>query len=227
MMATPSTRHSDSQAAARPKAATETRVKRLFDLLAAGSALAAGAPALIAIGAAIRAESPGAALFIQERVGRQGRRFRIYKFRTMTSDAEVQFSSDGSTKVNANDTRVTQMGRLLRGGIDELPQLLNVLRGEMSLVGPRPDLPVHEKMLTPSERKKLAMLPGMTSLAAVLGRNGLPWKTRVAIDCVYVDNWSLGLDAKIVISTLCLPLRWQPFDFSDLIAGIDMSPRLD
>lgn len=197
-------------------------VKRAIDLAASTIGLAALSPALLAVGAAIRLDSPGPALFRQDRVGKDGRVFRLVKFRTMQSGAPVEFRADGSTRVSEEDARVTRVGKWLRGGIDELPQLINVLRGEMSLVGPRPDMPVHAAAYSDAERGKLAVKPGMTSLAAVLGRNQLFWRTRIAIDLRYIEHWSLGLDLAIVAQTIALPLRRQLFRFDKLVEGIDM-----
>jgi len=197
-------------------------VKRAIDVAAGGVGLAALSPALLLIGAAIRLDSPGPALFRQDRVGKDGRVFRLVKFRTMRAGAPVEFRADGSTRVAESDARLTKIGKLLRGGIDELPQLLNVLRGEMSLVGPRPDMPVHAATYTEAERGKLAVKPGMTSLAAVLGRNQLFWRTRIAIDLRYIEYWSLGLDLAIIAQTMALPFRRQLFRFDELVEGIDL-----
>jgi lipopolysaccharide/colanic/teichoic acid biosynthesis glycosyltransferase len=194
--------------------------KRAIDLAGAAAGLTLGAPLLLGIAAAIRLDSPGGALFRQERVGRDGRVFQVVKFRTMRP-APVEFNPDGSTRVAPGDARVTRVGRLLRGGLDELPNLINVLRGDMSLVGPRPDMPVHATQYTDEERRKLAVRPGMTSLAAVLGRNEIPWKRRIAIDLRWMDRWSLGLDLKIVAQTLFLPLGVHPFDFAPIVGDAD------
>lgn len=192
-------------------------VKRAWDVIGAGAGLVMLAPAMTAVAAVIRLDSPGPAFFTQDRVGKDGRVFRLYKFRTMTSGAPVQFNPDGSTRVEVGDMRVTRIGRHLRGALDELPQLLNVLKGDMSLVGPRPDMPVHAGLYTERESEKLRVRPGMTSLAAVLGRNDIPWKQRIAIDLDYVQNWSLALDARVLLATASvLVLRRQPFDFSDV-----------
>jgi lipopolysaccharide/colanic/teichoic acid biosynthesis glycosyltransferase len=179
--------------------------------------------ALAIVGAAIRIDSPGGALFRQERVGRDGRTFEMIKFRTMQSGAAIQYNPDGSTRVTAADSRVTRIGRYLRGGIDELPQLFNVLRGDMSLVGPRPDLPIHAETYSDAEREKLVVRPGMTSLAAVLGRNDIVWRTRMAIDLRYIQNWSLGVDLRIIAQTLLLPSGWKPFRFRELLGDVDPS----
>jgi lipopolysaccharide/colanic/teichoic acid biosynthesis glycosyltransferase len=199
-------------------------VKRVFDLVAAGVGLVVLGPVMVGIGAAIRAETPGGALFRQERVGRGGRVFRLIKFRTMAAGVPVEFNADGSTKVTRGDARVTRVGRRLRGALDELPQLINVLKGEMSLVGPRPDMPVHAEMYTEEEKGKLRVKPGMTSLAAVLGRNQISWRSRIAIDLRYVENWSFGLDLKIIAQTLALPFGVRLFSFEDLVRGVEIRP---
>ena len=199
-------------------------LKRAVDVAGAAVGLAVLSPALALLGAAIRLDSPGGALFRQVRVGRDGRTFEMIKFRTMQAGAPVQFNADGSTRVAAADPRVTRIGRFLRGGLDELPQLINVLRGDMSLVGPRPDLPVHAATYTEAERGKLVVRPGMTSLAAVLGRNEIVWRTRMAIDLRYVAEWSLAIDAKIVAQTLLLPFGRRPFQFRELLRDVELVP---
>jgi lipopolysaccharide/colanic/teichoic acid biosynthesis glycosyltransferase len=195
-------------------------LKRAVDVAAATAGLAVLAPGLLLLGAAIRLESPGGALFRQERVGRAGTLFSIVKFRTMRAGAPVQFNADGSTRVVDGDPRVTRLGRFLRGGIDELPQLLNVLRGDMSLVGPRPDMRVHADLYTDDERGKLVVRPGMTSLPAVLGRNEIPWRTRMVIDLRYVERWSFALDAKVIVQTLLMPFGIRPFRFREIVGDL-------
>jgi len=191
--------------------------KRAADYSAAAGALVLAAPALLAIAAAIRLDTPGAPVYAQTRVGYRGRTFTLLKFRTMVTGAPLQFNADGSTRVDAVDARVTRVGKHLRGALDELPQLANILRGELSLVGPRPDLPVHSEQYTPAEWTKLNVPPGITSLAAVLGRNEIPWKQRIAIDLKYIEHWSLWLDARILVQTFCLPMGLRPFSFSDVL----------
>jgi lipopolysaccharide/colanic/teichoic acid biosynthesis glycosyltransferase len=197
-------------------------VKRALDLALAAAGLALGAPLLAAIAAAIALESPGGVLFWQERVGRGGRVFRMAKFRTMRAGAPVRFDPDGVTQVTADDDRVTRVGRFLRGALDELPQLWNVLRGDMSLVGPRPELPVHAATYSGGERRRLEVRPGMTSLVAVLGRDRIPWRTRIAIDLGYLDHWSLALDLKIAAQTLLLPFGARAFSFAEALDGLDL-----
>lgn len=193
------------------------RAKRVLDyVLAAGGLFVAG-PAMIGIAAAIALDSPGGVLFAQERLGKDGRPFRLLKFRTMRP-APLQYNSDGSTRVDAHDDRVTRVGRYLRGALDELPQLFNVLRGEMSLVGPRPDLVSQRALYAPGEERKLAALPGLTGLAVVVGRTDLPWKERVRVDIWYIEHWSLGLDLRILLETLLLPLGGG-LEISELAIG--------
>jgi lipopolysaccharide/colanic/teichoic acid biosynthesis glycosyltransferase len=197
----------------------QTALKRILDVTLAAAGLAATAPLQAVIAAAIRLDSDGPSLFRQPRIGRHGRPFTMLKFRTMAKAAPVEFNADGSTRVVAGDARVTRVGRILRGGLDELPQLMNVLRGDMSLVGPRPDFGDPNALYSPSERRKLEVRPGMTSLAAVLGRNELPWRQRVAIDLCYLEQWSLLLDLKIVVATLCLPIGVHPFELHRVVEG--------
>jgi lipopolysaccharide/colanic/teichoic acid biosynthesis glycosyltransferase len=201
-------------------------LKRAVDVVGAGAGLVVLAPAMTALGLLIRVDSPGPAIFKQERVGRDGKVFRLYKFRTMTTGAPIRFNPDGSTAVDATDARVTRVGRHLRGALDELPQLVNVLVGDMSLVGPRPDMPTHAEMYTDRERTKLDVRPGITSLAAVLGRNEIQWKRRIAIDLDYLDHWSLTLDARVLLATVALAFGARPFDFSD-VTNYRPSPKDD
>jgi lipopolysaccharide/colanic/teichoic acid biosynthesis glycosyltransferase len=189
-------------------------LKRVFDLVVAAAGLVLGAPLLAGIAATIALDSPGSVLFWQERVGRGGRVYRMAKFRTMRMGSPIQFDPDGSTRVTSGDARLTRVGRFLRGALDELPQLWNVLRGDMSLVGPRPELPVHAASYTDAEQRRLMVRPGITGLAAVLGRDAIPWRTRIAIDLRYLEHWSLALDLKILVQTLLLPLGARPFSFT-------------
>jgi len=190
-------------------------LKRTLDYGLAAAGLVAPAPAMAAIAVAIKLDSPGPIIYTQERLGRDGRTFRLLKFRTMR-EAPIRFNPDGSTRIDPADDRVTRVGRHLRGALDELPQLINILRGEMSLVGPRPDMASQRDLYDPGEEKKLAALPGITSLAIVHGRNDIPWKQRIAIDMRYIERWSLVLDLKILAQTALMPLGLRPFDFSNV-----------
>jgi lipopolysaccharide/colanic/teichoic acid biosynthesis glycosyltransferase len=191
-------------------------IKRALDYGLAAGGLLACAPAMAAIAAAIALDSPGGVLYAQDRLGRGGQPFRLLKFRTMR-DAPIRYNPDGSTRIDPGDDRVTRVGRWLRGGADELPQLVNVLRGEMSLVGPRPDMVSQRALYTAEDERKLAALPGLTSLAVILGRNDIPWKQRVAMDIRYIERWSLWLDVRILVMTLAMPLGLRAFDFADVL----------
>ena len=174
-------------------------VKRAFDIVVAGAALGVTAPLGLAIYVAVRLESPGHPIYRQRRVGRGGRPFDIYKFRTMVSGAE--FIGAGLA-VAEGDTRITRVGALLRRtSLDELPNLFNVLRGEMSIVGPRPTVQVQVDHYTERQRGRLAVKPGITGWAQINGRASLPWSQRIELDLFYVKNQSLRLDAQILART--------------------------
>ncbi len=177
--------------------------KRTLDLAVASAGLAVLAPALAALGLAVRLDSPGPVLFRQRRLGRHGRPFELLKFRTMRPDADVVIGSDNVVANPVDDPRVTRIGRILRRtSLDELPQLLNVLRGEMSLVGPRPDLPEALEMYDDRERRKLDAKPGITGLAQVSGRNLLDAHTKWALDADYGASATLALDLRILAKTV-------------------------
>ena len=178
-------------------------VKRAVDLTSAAAGLTALWPLLAAIAAAIRLESPGPALFRQARLGHHGREFELVKFRTMQRDATVVVTDDFTVANPKDDPRVTRVGRLLRRtSLDELPQLYNVLRGEMSLVGPRPDLPVARTLYSEQEARKLEVKPGITGYAQVSGRNEVNAHDKWAMDRYYADHAGLWLDLKILLRTL-------------------------
>jgi exopolysaccharide biosynthesis polyprenyl glycosylphosphotransferase len=185
-------------------------LKQLWERPAAAVALVLLSPLLAVLALAIRLDSPGPAFFRQVRIGKDGQPFVMVKARTMTTDAEQRLgalTSDGGSldalfKMR-DDPRVTRLGRVLRRySLDELPQLLNVVRGEMSLVGPRPALPEEVLQYDGDTLRRLAVRPGMTGLWQVSGRSDLPWDRTVRLDLSYVDNWSLSLDAAIVLRTL-------------------------
>lgn len=157
----------------------------------------------------ILVDSGAPVLFRQDRLGRNGRVFSMYKFRTMVegADAKAPVKADGSLLTSDDDPRITSVGRLLRRtSLDELPQLLNVVAGQMSLVGPRPDLPWQEAYYTDANRVKLCVRPGITGLAQVSGRNELSWSERLALDVDYVQNCSLIMDAVIIWKTMAVVL---------------------
>ncbi len=177
-------------------------VKRAIDIVGAAAGLAIASPLLALTGAAILLTDGRPVLFRQTRPGRGGRPFRIMKFRTMRAPRpdEVPYETDGR--------RVTRLGRFLRrSSLDELPELWNVLRGEMSLVGPRPLLVEYLDKYSPEERRRHEVRPGITGWAAVNGRHALKFKERLALDVWYVDHWSLTLDLRILVLTVYQVLR--------------------
>ena len=180
-------------------------VKHILDWFAAVVLLCFLLPVMLSIAVAILLESGRPVLFVQARVGRQGRSFRAYKFRTMVLGAE---QTGLGTTVAAGDDRITRIGAFLRTwSLDELPQLLNVIRGDMSLVGPRPTLEYQVAQYTPSQRRRLEVKPGITGWAQVCGRNALPWAKRIELDVWYVDHFSLVLDVRILFRTIGVWLR--------------------
>ncbi|MCU0247468.1 MAG: sugar transferase [Bryobacter sp.] len=184
-------------------------LKRATDVVLAATALIVLAPFLVLIALLIRLTSPGAAIFQQERCGLNGRRFRLYKFRSMVADAEQRKAElehlnqrDTVFKI-PNDPRLTPLGRFLRKfSVDELPQLWNVLRGDMSLVGPRPAVPEEVERYQRWQRRRLRMRPGLTCLWALSGRDAVDFETWMRLDMEYIDNWSLALDWKIILRTI-------------------------
>lgn len=156
-------------------------------------------PFLVAIALVVKLSSAGPVFFIQERIGRNGRPFRMVKFRTMTGVP----ARDLTSWSEAEEARITTVGRFLRAyGLDELPQLVNIIRGDMSIIGPRPPLPAQVQSFTDLERRTLLMRPGVTSLAAVQGRYALTLEQRRQLHVEYVDRWSLKLDVGILLRTI-------------------------
>jgi lipopolysaccharide/colanic/teichoic acid biosynthesis glycosyltransferase len=203
--------HPDRESNACPKS------KRLLDLIVAIPLLIAAAPVMLIAATLVRLTSRGPALFRQTRIGRNGRPFTLLKLRTMRLDSgdsaqrelnirelrgeAVCDAQDGIFRLN-NDPRITKIGHFLRRfSIDELPQLINVLRGQMSLVGPRPSLPWEVELYTPEQRRRHECLPGLTGLWQVSGRNRLPMPQMLALDVAYVDSRSLLIDLWILIRT--------------------------
>ncbi|SDQ48992.1 Undecaprenyl-phosphate galactose phosphotransferase, WbaP/exopolysaccharide biosynthesis polyprenyl glycosylphosphotransferase [Thermostaphylospora chromogena] len=188
-------------------------IKNLFDRTLAAVLLVLLAPVLLVLGIVVRATSPGPALFRQTRIGRDGREFTIYKLRTMRQDAEerkVELVSDdnGVLFKIRRDPRVTPIGAWLRRySLDELPQLVNVLLGDMSLVGPRPPLPEEVACYGDDVRRRLLVKPGLTGLWQVSGRSDLSWEESVRLDLRYVENWSLTLDLQILWKTWSAVVR--------------------
>jgi lipopolysaccharide/colanic/teichoic acid biosynthesis glycosyltransferase len=176
-----------------------SRRKRALDVLAGGVALVLASPFLALAAFAIRLETHGHAVYRQRRVGRGGRPFELYKLRTMVSGAEHMGKG---LAVDEGDERITRLGSWLRRtSFDEVPNLINVLRGEMSLIGPRPTVQVQVDRYDERQRRRLDALPGITGWAQVNGRASLPWHERIELDLWYVEHASLGLDLRILVRT--------------------------
>ena len=187
------------------------RAKRLLDFTAALVGIVLLSPVFVGIALAVKLTSPGPVFFTQTRVGRCGRHFRFFKFRSMYVDAEARKaallgrneSKDGVIFKMKDDPRVTRVGRFLRkSSLDELPQLFNVLLGDMSLVGPRPPLPSEVRAYTLEDRKRLNVIPGITGLWQVSGRSDLPFRRQVQLDQAYIRSHSLASDLKILLKTV-------------------------
>ena len=180
-------------------------VKRLIDVAVSALVLLLLAPLLLALAVLVRIDSPGNPLFSQVRVGRGGRVFTMLKFRSMVKNAD----KIGSYSTADNDARITRMGAFLRKtSLDELPQLINVLTGDMSLVGPRPDVPAQQGNYLPQHwKRRLGVQPGVTGLAQVNGRSNVTPKKRLAYDLLYARRMSLLLDMRIVLKTVAMVLK--------------------
>ena len=178
----------------------QTTLKSIIDFLIAMLGLLFLSPFFIVIALLIKLDSPGSVFFVQERVGLKGKIFNFIKFRTMVEGAR---NMGLGLEVAQDDDRITNIGRWLRHwSLDELPQLINVLRGDMSLVGPRPSTPEQVARYTTHQRRRLEVRPGLTGWAQINGRNLIPWPERIKLDIWYVDHWSLLLDIKILLKTI-------------------------
>ena len=179
-------------------------IRRAFDVIVSLSLLALCAPILAVAIIAIRLESSGPAIYRQRRIGLRGAPFDMLKLRTMVHGAEAM---GAGLAVNEGDWRITRVGALLRRtSLDELPNLVNVLRGEMSLIGPRPTIPVQVEQYTERQRGRLRVKPGITGWAQVNGRASLSWNERIELDLYYIEHRSPRLDAKILVRTVSLVL---------------------
>ena len=180
-------------------------MKRLIDIFISLIGIVLLSPLLLIIAIWIKFDSKGPVLFKQERVGKDNKLFNILKFRTMVVDAEKS-----GFYTSENDSRITKPGNFLRKtSLDEIPQLFNILKGEMSIIGPRPTLKYQVDEYTDFQKKRLEVLPGVTGWAQVNGRNSLSWPERITLDVWYVDNFSLFLDAKILYKTVFVWLRGE------------------
>jgi exopolysaccharide biosynthesis polyprenyl glycosylphosphotransferase len=193
-----------------PSNETQLAAKRLLDIVVSVGILGIAAPVITVIAAAIRITSPGSVVFKQKRIGLNGRMFTLYKFRTMIEDAherrgEIEHLNEmtGPVFKAKDDPRITPVGRFLRKfSLDEIPQLWNVLKGDMSLVGPRPPIPEEVASYHRWHRRRLSMKPGLTCLWQISGRNNIDFDRWMQLDLQYIDNWSPSLDLKILLRTI-------------------------
>lgn len=184
--------------------------KRLLDIVIGVIALVPVCLVILIFGIAIKLEDRGPVFYNAPRVGKDGRDFIMYKLRSMRVNAPDLVMEDGSTYNGADDPRMTKVGALLRKtSLDELPQFLNVLKGDMSVIGPRPDLRRETELYTGEEGLKLTVKPGITGYAAVMGRNSLPWHDRLALDVYYVKHISFALDAKVFFRTFATVFKQE------------------
>jgi len=192
-------------------------VNRPLDVIVAAAGLLATSPILLAAVIAIRLDSPGPVLYRHLRVGRDGVPFELWKLRTMVVGAEHQ---GAGLYIADRDPRITRVGWLLRRfSLDELPNLLNVLQGDLAIVGPRPTVAVQVDRYTPRQRRRLEVKPGITGWAQVNGRTSLSWPERIELDVWYVDNRSLALDLRILVRTAKLLVTGQGLYSSELEQG--------
>lgn len=211
----PTVNHADFPAQALPAIRTQSSpldavLRRALDIAVSAAALLLLLPLLALIALCIRLDSPGPVLFVQKRVGKHGQEFPVFKFRSMFTDAEERLHTvlaanerSGPVFKMRLDPRITRCGRWLRRcSLDEVPQLLNVLRGEMSLVGPRPALPREVALYTPEQQQRLSVLPGLTGLWQVSGRATLSFEASVALDLAYVQRQSFMLNVVILARTI-------------------------
>jgi len=197
-------------------------LQRALDIVIAAPAVIVTAPLIAVLAVLIRLESRGGALFKQVRAGRDGQPFEIYKLRTMVAGAE---HIGAGLAVLEGDRRITRSGELLRRySLDELPNLWNVLRGEMSVVGPRPTLPAQVEHYTEHQRRRLEVRPGITGWAQVNGRTALPWSERIELDIWYVEHRSLWLDLKIIAMTARMVIAGHGLYHPDATGGVDLAP---
>lgn len=199
-------------------------IKRMMDICLSTIGLVIASPAIIIIALAIKVTSPGPAFFIQDRVGKDGRVFQMYKFRTMTHGAE---HTTLGRYISRKDASITPVGLILRRwALDELPQLLNVLKGDMSIVGPRPTLSYQVQKYDSGQLRRLDVKPGITGWAQVNGRNKLSWPERIKLDIWYVENCSIRLDMTIMLMTVPALLK-REFAFTADDASDDEIVRVD
>lgn len=200
-------------------------IKNIFDFMAALTGIVLVSPLLLCIALLVKMTSKGDIFYCQKRVGKNGVIFTLYKFRTMVPNA-VNFGT-GLTTV-AGDSRITPIGGFLRkASLDELPQLFNVLKGDISFVGPRPTIPQHLGYYGDFEKRRLEMKPGITGLAMIRGRNRNPWSIRIKYDVEYVENFNLWLDFKILLKTIWVVISRKDtyYDYENNGPAFDLIKR--
>ena len=184
--------------------------KRILDIILAMIALPFWLLILLIIGPVIYIQDKGPIFYNAPRLGKNGRVFRMFKFRSMQRNAPDIRNEDGSTFNAENDCRLTRIGRFIRKtSLDETPQLLNVLKGDMSIIGPRPDLPEHKALYEGNESRKLEIRPGVTGYSQAYFRNTIPWKERIKYDIYYIDHLTLWMDIKVFCKTVISVLKRQ------------------
>ncbi len=182
--------------------------KRIFDLVLAIIALPFWLIILLAIGPIIYFQDKGSIFYIAPRLGKDGQVFKMYKFRSMKMNAPDLRNEDGSTYNAEDDPRLTKIGKFIRKtSLDETPQLLNVIKGDMSIIGPRPDLPEHMELYEKNEDRKLEIRPGVTGYNQAYFRNAIPWKERIKNDIYYIDHLTMWMDIRVFIKTAELVLK--------------------
>ena len=204
------------------------KLKYAVERVIATVAFLASLPLFILLAIAIKASSAGPILYVSERLGRNGRTFRLLKFRSMKVGVEAILGPDGKVLTIVDDPRATPIGRFLRLGFDELPQLINVIRGEMCLVGPRPDVTTELERYTPRQRERLEVLPGITGLAAVVGGRFMCNADNYELDVVYVRESSFFTDCKILLLTVPYSLGWEKIGawvFQDILQRVKENTR--
>ncbi len=202
---------------------TQVAVKRMFDIVISLAGLIILSPVFLIVAIMVALDSPGPIFFKQERIGKDGRPFYPFKFRTMVVGAQDRGLGVAS---GVNDDRITRMGGFLRKwGIDEFPQLVNILMGEMSVVGPRPTLRYQVEKYDQFQKRRLLVKPGLAGWAMIHGRNSLTWEERIRYDVWYVDNWSFWLDIKILFKTFYLIFIKQEGEFGK--TGVNDDPFIN
>jgi lipopolysaccharide/colanic/teichoic acid biosynthesis glycosyltransferase len=182
--------------------------KRILDLILAILALPFFILILFVLAPLIWLEDKGAIFYNSQRLGKNGKIFKMYKFRSMKENAPDLRNEDGSTYNSEDDFRLTEIGKFIRKtSLDETPQILNVIKGDMSIIGPRPDLPEHQELYEGNEERKLNVKPGITGYNQAYFRNTIPWKERLQNDLYYIENISFVLDLKIIFKTIFIVLK--------------------